>query len=744
MSATIRPLLRTSLAESVLDDIQTRSSRYYYFLGKTLEYSPFAATDEPLTPVQNYHYELETRNKTITYKQVLPTDACLVVRRINWTSGTVYDQYDDSYQSTTDTGIGNITTLTTDATVSGSGTYFTNELVVGDVIKNTSGTAIGTVASITSDTELELSANAAVAVTSSFYNYTHTVAADSGATALKDSNFYVMTDVYNVYKCISNNYGTASTTKPTGTSTGLTTTADGYVWKYMYNVPASLRNKFLTTAYMPVTTSLRNQFYSAGEITSINIIDGGSGYSASPTLTVTGDGFLADNPRIITGTTITEAGYGYSSAPTLVVSAPTVISGSESTATLSCTIDGDGAVDAVTITDAGYGYESTSPAVTVSEPRAGALDWEELTTYNLSDIVKSGGNYYEVTTGGTTATTAPTHTSGAVTDGTAELTYVATIAEIDTVTTKPEASLSAVVTSGEITDVTINDGGIGYTYATITVTDSTGSGADLTVDLSTGDLDTLQSSVELLAIDGSIDFIKVTNGGSGYSTAPTVAISGDGTGATATANLSAGGAVESITITARGTGYTFATVSFTGGAGSGATARAMMSPVGGHGKHTVDELFAKSLMFYSTISIEKNQDFTVENDYRQIGIVKNPSQYGAITRFKNTLGSACIAVTGSINTANFTDDMQINVTGETDRYIIIAVTTTGALLQSLDNAVPSAGDTFENEDSDQFTVTAVTNPTVDKFSGNLMFIDNRGAFTPTDEQTISARTVIEF
>ena len=321
---------------------------------------------------------------------------------------------------------------------------------------------------------------------------------------------------------------------------------------------------------------------------------------------------------------------------------------------------------------------------------------------------------------------------------------MATIADIDTVTSKTEASLSAVVTSGEITDVTINDGGIGYTYATITVTDSTGSGAELTVDLSTGDLDTLQSSVELLAIDGSIDFIKVTNGGSGYSTAPTVAISGDGTGATATANLSAGGAVESITITARGTGYTFATVSFSGGGGSGATARAMMSPIGGHGKHTVDELFARSLMFYSTISIEKNQDFTVENDYRQIGIVKNPTQYGSTNRFKNTIGSGCVAVTASINTANFTDDMEVNVTGETDRYIIIAVTSTGALLQSLDNAVPSAGDTFENEDSDQFTVTAVTNPTVDKFSGNLMFIDNRGAFTPTDEQTISARTVIEF
>ena len=73
-----------------------------------------------------------------------------------------------------------------------------------------------------------------------------------------------------------------------------------------------------------------------------------------------------------------------------------------------------------------------------------------------------------------------------------------------------------------------------------------------------------------------VDDFTVTAGGTGYTSAPTVAItpvlSSEGTGATATATV-AGGAVTGITLTAAGSGYADgATVSFTGGAGSGATA----------------------------------------------------------------------------------------------------------------------------------------------------------------------------
>lgn len=70
---------------------------------------------------------------------------------------------------------------------------------------------------------------------------------------------------------------------------------------------------------------------------------------------------------------------------------------------------------------------------------------------------------------------------------------------------------------------------------------------------------------------------SVSNGGSGYTTAPTVALTGGGgTGATATAQIS-GGVVTGITITNPGSGYTSApTVAFSGGGGTGAAATAVV------------------------------------------------------------------------------------------------------------------------------------------------------------------------
>lgn len=739
-SSIIKPGLRTSICESIVNDIQTGRSKMYYFLGKALEWNPTASTDSSQYPRGTYKYELETRSNAITYKKVLPTDVSFVVPRVDWTSGTVYDQYDDNYQQSTQIGSGQITVSTSSATVTGLSSYFTSEITVGDLIRTSNDVEIGTVASITSDTSLTLEANSLITATNTYYDYVHTHASSTGATSIETSRFYVITDTFNVYKCLDNNSGAVSTTKPTGTSTGTITTADGYIWKFMLNIPAALRNKFLTESYMPVTTSLRNQFYSAGEITAVNIIDGGSGYSSSPSITVAGDGFLADNPYIIAGTTITEAGVGYTSAPTLTVSAPTVISGSESTATMTCTISGD-AVDAVTITAAGYGYEA-APTITVDEPFAG-ITWTELTAVNVSDYLKHNGNYYEVTVAGTTSTTAPTHTSGAVTDGSAELTYVGTIAVIEPVLVKTEATMTATVAAGVITDVTVTDGGVGYTYAILTVTDSTGSGAELTVDLTTGDVDTLQSSVELLSVDGGIHNIVVEEAGSGYSGSPTVTIVGDGTGATATASLTAAGSIDTITMTAVGSGYTYATISI-GGGGTGAVARAIMAPENGHGRNAVKELYAKTVAFYTTVSTEKNQGFVLNNDYRQLGLINNPNVYGSTARYKDSIGSACFVVAGSINTSNFTEDMLINIVGESKEFRIIAVTSTQALLLSINNDVPVLNDVFENSSGNTFTVTGVTNPTVDSYSGDMFFIDNKNAFTPTSSQSITARTIIQF
>jgi hypothetical protein len=81
------------------------------------------------------------------------------------------------------------------------------------------------------------------------------------------------------------------------------------------------------------------------------------------------------------------------------------------------------------------------------------------------------------------------------------------------------------------------------------------------------------------SVTTSVQGINVTAAGSGYTTTPTVAITGgSGSGATAVAVLGSSNTVIGINVTAAGTGYTSVpTVTISGGGGSGGTATATLS-----------------------------------------------------------------------------------------------------------------------------------------------------------------------
>lgn len=61
--------------------------------------------------------------------------------------------------------------------------------------------------------------------------------------------YYVFTSENNVYKCMGSNG--KSTTMPTGRSTEVISTIDGYKWKYIYSVPEDFLG-FITLEYLPV------------------------------------------------------------------------------------------------------------------------------------------------------------------------------------------------------------------------------------------------------------------------------------------------------------------------------------------------------------------------------------------------------------------------------------------------------------------------------------------------------------
>lgn len=139
------------------------------------------------------------------------------------------------------------------------------------------------------------------------YNWTANtkyIAYDHMNPNLKNGNtaFYVLNSDYNVYKCISNANSSNSTVEPKSVNPGyLTTTSDGYIWKYMFSVSSSDQLRFLSTQWIPVRSitlddgslQWQTQFNTiAGEIDSIVITNGGSNYTNASNIivSVSGDG----------------------------------------------------------------------------------------------------------------------------------------------------------------------------------------------------------------------------------------------------------------------------------------------------------------------------------------------------------------------------------------------------------------------------------------------------------------------
>jgi len=100
------------------------------------------------------------------------------------------------------------------------------------------------------------------------------------------------------------------------------------------------------------------------------------------------------------------------------------------------------------------------------------------------------------------------------------------------------------------------------------------------VDSATGDPNTVfVKYITGASVTDGVQGINVTAAGTGYTTTPTVAITGgSGSGATATAVLGSSGNIIGINVTNAGTGYTSVpTVTLSGGGGSGGTATATLS-----------------------------------------------------------------------------------------------------------------------------------------------------------------------
>lgn len=461
------------------------------------------------------------------------------------------------------------------------------------------------------------------------------------ATTLADAKFYVYTSNFRVYKCIDNRDATgtviASTDEPDLTSTDIFETDDGYRWKFMYQVSEADQNKFLDAEYIPVrklTTDSPAYGTLVGEVKSITVTNGGSGYTSAPKVYIQGDG---------TG------------------------------ARASATINASGEVSSVTI------------------------DSE----------------------------------------------------------------------SGETFE------GLGYTFAFVQFEGGGGEGAEATVTLGDADPENtvLQKAVENAAIEGTIERILVVDGGRDYVAGATfVKITGDSVLSTdqaaATVTIAEGsGSITAITITDVGANYNYADITFVDSNGDEihtaeddlskkATARAIISPIHGHGSNPVRELFSTTVGIVSSLSDNTNRDLMVDNDFRQIGLMKNIYDYDEQNIWREATGTTCFIANVSSSANYAIDDIIVTDEGDADegRFRVIQIVESTATEGTFDIYLQSIIPNIENasvlknvtQDISSLTINSVTDPEISTAYGEVIYIENRTSIARSTDQVETIKAIVQF
>ena len=307
--------------------------------------------------------------------------------------------------------------------------------------------------------------------------------------------------------------------------------------------------------------------------------------------------------------------------------------------------------------------------------------------------------------------------------------------------------------------------------------------------------------------NNQLKIITITNRGVGLGTAnktyTNVPIKGDGTGGKATIIINNDSKVESITVSSGGGGYTYGTVDLVGGnVPTGTTTPTfdvIIPPKGGHGADIYRELGAYNVLIYSRIENDlENPDFITSNKIARVGIVENPQAYSSTSllnvdkasavyalrlagigyssatftvnsRFTQTISTGTTAVgrvvsydqatgvlkywqdkslagfntdgsqnsspTYGINLNRFTSSVGTGgTTFITGTNLYIDTTFTG-ISTSINNRTYNLGQSF---------IEGVANPEIKKYSGNIVYVDNRPSITRSQNQKEDIKVILQF
>ena len=285
---------------------------------------------------------------------------------------------------------------------------------------------------------------------------------------------------------------------------------------------------------------------------------------------------------------------------------------------------------------------------------------------------------------------------------------------------------------------------------------------------------TEQLAIQEASVLGQIVGYAIDNPGSGYNSAPTLTITGDGSSASATATIS-GGAVVKVEVTDSstgvfkpsnmGSGYNFASVTVSGGSpDSAAIIRPILSTSrrtldsGGLGDDPVSDLRSNALMFNAKPSGAERADFFINQQFRQVGLLKNPELGDSTsTPFTEETGNTLRTLNFASLATPFEKD-QVITGGTSGAKAIVDFDSTGPtglaqgtlfIHQTDSNGFTSftTGETITASGGSTGVLLSGGNhdstPEVDPNSGQLLYIDNRSAITRASGQTEDLKIVIQ-
>lgn len=284
-----------------------------------------------------------------------------------------------------------------------------------------------------------------------------------------------------------------------------------------------------------------------------------------------------------------------------------------------------------------------------------------------------------------------------------------------------------------------------------------------------------------------------------------VPIKGDGTGAEATVVINNNSKVESVTISSGGSGYTFGTLDLaSGNVPTGSTTpvfNIIIPPQGGHGADIYRELGARNALIYSRIENDsENPDFITGNQIARIGIVQNPGAYNSSQNLDLDKASAVYAlklVGTGYSSATFTADSFITQTigvGSTAVGRVVSYDQTTGVLKYWQDRSTAGFNTNGTQNTNpvygfqvnRFTSSpngggsisilggsttlsiqtsftgistiinnrtyylgqsfnqGVSQPEVKKYSGNIIYVDNRPSITRSTSQKEDIKVILQF